>query len=92
MRKENLITRTITSTIYDVMCVDVTTATCETIQVTLSGSVLDPEKALKRVSGSDLLNGRKAVAITNTTETSNLYGMTDTDFIKYARIIKEGGR
>ena len=92
MRKEHLITRTITSTIYDVMAVNIETATVETIQVTLSGSALDAEKALKRVSGSDLLNGRKAVAIINTTETSNLYGMSDTDFIKYARIIKEGGR
>ena len=92
MRKENLITRTIISTVYDVMCVDVTTATVSTVQVTLSGSALGLDKALRRVSGSDVLNGKKAVAITNTNEVVNLYGMTDTDFIKYAHIIKEGGR
>lgn len=93
MRKENLITRTIVSTVYTVMAVDINTATVENIDVTLSGATIqDTEKVLKKVSGLDALKGRKAVAVVSSTEVTNLYGMSDVEFMKYARIIKEGGR
>ena len=92
MRKENLITRTITSTTYDVMTVDVLTATVSTVQVTIAGSKMDFDKVLKKVNGWSELSGNKPVAITGATETTNLYGMTDKEFMLYAKVIKEGGR
>lgn len=93
MRKESLITRTIVSTNYTIMAVDINTATVENIEVTLSGATIkDNEKVLKKVSGLDTLKGRKAVAVVSSNEVTNLYGMTDVDFMKYAKIIKEGGR
>ena len=93
MRKENMITRTIVSTNYTIMAVDINTATVENIEVTLSGATItDNEKVLKKVASFDALQGRKAVAVVSSNEVTNLYGMSDTDFVKYAKIIKEGGR
>ena len=88
MRKENLITRTIVSTNYTIMAVDINSATVVNVEVTLSGATIkDNEKVLKKVASLDALQGRKAVAVVSSNEVTNLYGMTDTDFVKYAKII-----
>ena len=92
MRKENLVTRTITTTTYKVMVVNTSTATVETMNIVLSGCKLLGDNALKQVA-KRVDNGiLKAVAISDSIETSNLYGMSDNEFIEHARIIKEGGR
>ena len=58
MRKENMITRTITSTVFRVMCVDVTKSEVVTKEITLSGEGLSDDKVLKMIKDIiDILTG-----------------------------------
>ena len=92
MRKENMVTRTITSTEYEVMTVNTATATIENMTVSISGGRITDDKVIKK--SEQLINTEhvKVVSVVSAKEVTNLYGMTETDFVKYANIIKEGGR
>ena len=92
MRKVNLVTRTLTVTKYEVMTLNVETAEVSRVEFSLVGKCLPTEKALKSLKADFETDTVKVVHIENTVETSDLYGMTETDFIKHAHIIKEGGR
>ena len=92
MRKNNLVTRTITTTRYEVMTLNVETAEVARVEFTLIGKVLPTEKALKALKADFETETVKVVHVENSVETSDLYGMTEKDFITHAEILKEGGR
>ena len=92
MRKENMVTRTITTTKYEVMTLNIKTAEVSRIEFTIAGKALAEEKALKALKADFETDEVKVVHIESATEVCDLYGMTEREFIKYARVIKEGGR
>ena len=92
MRKTNMVTRTITTTRYEVMTLDVETANVARVEFTLIGKVLPTDKALKALKNDFETDTVKVVHIESFVESSDLYGMSETDFIKYGTILKEGGR
>ena len=92
MRRANLVTRTITTTRYEVMTLNVETAEVAKVEFTLIGKVLPDDKALKALKKDFETDTVKVVHIDNYVESCDLYGMTESDFIKYSDVIKEGGR
>lgn len=86
MRKEKLITRTITVSECEFMCVDVETANVEVITAELTGK-LDNETALKLYKSAVESETFKVVACQSISYTEQLYGMTEKEFIKHARIL-----
>ena len=86
MRKEKLITRTITVTTAEFMCVDVETANVEVITAELTGK-LDYETALKLYKASVETDVFKVVACQSIGYTEQLYGMTEKQFIEHAKIL-----
>ena len=86
MRKP-MVTRTITTTTYSVMCLDVSTATVSTVDFTLNGEQVATDKALKALKAEMETDTLKVVHIESATETTKLYGMSEQDFIRHAHIL-----
>ena len=86
MKKEKLITRTITVTTAEFMCVDTETANVEVITAELTGK-LDTETALKVYKSTVETDTFKVVACQSITYTEQLYGMTEKQFIEHAKIL-----
>lgn len=86
MRKEKLITRTIVVSNCEFMCVDVETANVEVITAELTGK-LDNETALKLYKSTVESDTFKVVACQSIDYTEQLYGMTEKEFIKHAKIL-----
>ena len=72
--KEKMITRTIVSTNYTVMCVDIATAKVENRVYTFAG-VKDESKCLAIINDLYKETTEKAVAVTSAEEVETLYGM-----------------
>lgn len=86
MRKEKLITRTITVSTAEFMCLDTKTANVEIITAELIGKV-DNETALKMYKATAETDTFKAVSCQSLKYTEQLYGMTEKEFIKHAKIL-----
>ncbi len=86
MRKEKLITRTITVTTAEFMCLDTETANVEIVTAELIGKV-DKETALKMYKVTAETDTFKAVSCQTVNYTEQLYGMGEREFIKYAKIL-----
>lgn len=86
MKKEKLITRTITVTECEFMCVDVETANVEVVTAELTGK-LDNETALKQYKSTAETDTLKVVACQSISYTEQLYGMTEKEFIAHAKIL-----
>lgn len=86
MRKP-MVTRTIISTSIIALCVNPQTAETFEQEFTLTGKIVDKDKALKRVSKQYNTEICSIVAIRELKEVNELYGMDETDFIKGAKIL-----
>lgn len=86
MRKEKLITRTITVSTAQFMCLDTETANVEIATAELIGKV-DNETALKMYKATAETDTFKAVSCQSVNYTEQLYGMTEKEFIKHAKIL-----
>lgn len=86
MRKEKLITRTIVVSNCKFMCVDVETANVEVIRAELTGK-LDNETALKIYKSTVESETFKVVACQSIDYIEQLYGMSEKEFIKHAKIL-----
>ena len=86
MRKEKLITRTITVTTAEFMCLDTETANVEVITAQLTGKV-DNATALKMYKGIAETETFKVVACQSISYTEQLYGMTEKEFIEHAKVL-----
>lgn len=86
MARIRMVTRTIEVIEVNALCVDLTTAQTETrtLELTGAGTLTDDAllKALKKTYETDVL---KVVAITTRTNREELYGLTELDFLKYAK-------
>lgn len=86
MRKEKLITRTITVTTAEFMCVNVETANAEIVTAELTGKI-DAETALKKYKATAETEMNKVVSCQSISYNEQLYGMTEKEFIEHAKIL-----
>jgi hypothetical protein len=91
MRKP-MVTRTIISTSVTALCVNSQTAETFEQEFTLSGKILEKDKALKKVSKLYNTEDCTIVAIRELKEVNELYGMYEADFIKGAKILDPATR
>lgn len=86
MARIRMVTRTIEVIEVNALCVDLTTTQTETrtLELTGAGTLSDDAllKSLKKTYETDVL---KVVAITSRTKREELYGLTELDFLKYAK-------
>lgn len=87
MARKPMVTRTITTTKVNVLCLDVESVETFNKVVTLPRTYKDNKKLLKVVE--DVVNSDtvKAVHIVDKTEVETLYGMTEQDFITSASVL-----
>lgn len=91
MRKP-MITRTIISTLVTALCVNPQTAETFEQEFTLTGKIVDKDKALKRVSKQYNTDDCTIVAIRELKEVNELYGMDEAVFIREAKILDPATR
>lgn len=87
MARKPMVTRTITTTKVNVLCLDVQSAEPFNQSVSLPRTYKDEKKLLKKVEEIVNTDAVKAVHIVGKTEIETLYGMTEQDFINNAMIL-----
>lgn len=87
MARRPQVTRTITTTDCNVMCLNVLTGEPFNQIVSVPRTHKDADKLLKKVKEIVDTEEVKAVHIVNSKEVETLYGMPEQDFIKYASIL-----
>ena len=87
MARERMVTRTIVSVNYSVMVADVSSNTLETIVISIpSGDTMRDKEREKAIKAS-IPVGKLFVTITAETVTETLYGMSESDFMKHAKVL-----
>ena len=89
MARVPMVTRTITTTKVNVMCVDVEAGEPFNKEVTVPRAYKDNESLLKTVKPLIETETVKAVHIVDKTEIETLYGMTERYFIEHAEVLPE---
>ena len=84
MAREKMVTRTVTATVAKVMVVEIASAKAYTTEITLTGVFKDNADLLKTLKKNDT-NELVYVAIVSTETKETLYGMPESEFIKYAK-------
>ena len=84
-----MVTRTITTTKANVMCVDIEAGEPFNKEVAVPRAYKDNESLLKTVKPIVETETVKAVHIVDKTEIETLYGMTEQDFIEHATVLPE---
>lgn len=92
MARERMFTRTISTTTIDVLVINIETSEVGTKHFVLGQNMVKDEKTmlnnaqvmLNTETGNELW---KCVAVKNVKEEEALYGMPESDFIKYAKIL-----
>ena len=87
MARVPMVTRTITTTEVNVMCLDVEKGEPINKDVTLSRTFKDNEKLLKEVKKIIESDTIKAVHIVDKREVETLYGMPEQKFIEHATVL-----
>ena len=87
MARVPMVTRTITTTEVNVMCLDVEKGELINKDVTVSRKFKDDEKLLKEVKKIIETDTIKAVHIVDKKEVETLYGMLEQEFIEYAKVL-----
>lgn len=89
MARVPMVTRTITTTKANVMCVDVEVGEPFNKEVTVPRTYKDNDSLLKTVKPLIETETVKAVHIVAKTEIETLYGMSEQDFIEHATVLPE---
>ena len=87
MKKEKMVTRTIYTTNFTVIAVNVVSREVKDMTVSVPSADSFTEKQIEKVIQCLLPEDFKSVGITGRTVTEQLYGMTESDFIKYAKVM-----
>lgn len=87
MSRIPMVTRTITTTKVNVMCLDINTAEPCNREVTVSRTYNDDESLLKVVKPLIETDTIKPVHIVDKEVIETLYGMTEQEFIEHAKIL-----
>lgn len=87
MARKPMITRTITTTKADVLCLNIKTGEAFNKEVVLPRTYSDTKKLMKVISEQIDNDDQKAVHVVAKTEIETLYGMTEQKFIDGAEVI-----
>ena len=87
MARERMVTRTVATAEYVCMTVNVNTRQVEDITVSIPSGMTMTEKARQKAISDALPETNTLVQITSETVKEILYGMTEDDFIKYAKVL-----
>lgn len=87
MARKPMVTRTITTTRVNVLCLDIIKAEPFNKEVTLPRTYKDDKKLLKTVAEVIDNDSVKAVSIVDKVELETLYGMTEQEFINNAKVL-----
>ena len=87
MARERMITRTVVSVNYDVMVVDMESKTVETITLSIPSGDTMTDKAREKAIKASIPEGKMFVSITAQSVTETLYGMSEVEFIKLAKVL-----
>lgn len=82
-----MVTRTVNSTVFDCMVVDSNSKQVETIQVTISSADTMTDKALDKAIRNAAPTGKLFVQVTSSKQVETLYGMSEQEFIKLAKVL-----
>lgn len=91
MARKPMVTRTITSTKVNVLCLNVVSGEPFNEVVTLPRTYKDDKALMKEVSKVIDNDEQKAVHVVDKEEVENLYGMSEQDFINLAQILPPRG-
>lgn len=92
MARERMVTRTISTTTIDVLVINIETSEVGTKHFVLGQNMIKDEKTMLS-NAQVMLNTEtgnalwKCVAVKNVKEEETLYGMPESDFIKYAKVL-----
>lgn len=92
MARERMVTRTVSTTTVDVLVINIETAEVETKSFVLGQNMTKDEKTMLN-NAQKMLDDEtgttlwKCVAIKNIKEEETLYGMTEQDFLRYAKVL-----
>lgn len=92
MARKPMVTRTIVTTMVNVLCLDIKSAEPFNKVVTLPRTYKDEKKLLKKVEEVVNTDDVKAVHVVDKEEVETLYGMTEQDFITNAVILDPATR
>jgi hypothetical protein len=85
MARKPMVTRTLVSTSVNVLCLNVETAEPINQTYELARTFTDDDKLMKALRAEYETDTNKLVHIVDKTEVEKLYGMSETDFMKYAK-------
>ena len=91
MARERMVTRTISNTTYKVMTVNTETCEVQILPYITSEEFLDDEKALKQLRKKHETDTVKLVKIESVETTEQLYGMSEVEFMQYAKLLPPRG-
>lgn len=87
MARIRMVTRTITETIADTLCVNISDKQLFNTSVKVSGAFDNADELLKAVKATHETAEIKVVAVTNWIKQETLYGMTEERFMLFAEIL-----
>ena len=92
MARERMVTRTISTTTIEVLFINIETSEVGTKHFVLGQNMVKDEKTMLNNAQAmlDTETGNalwKCVAVKNVKEEEPLYGMTEQDFLKYAKVL-----
>ena len=87
MARERMVTRTVSLTVAEVMCLEVTNAEVTVKTIELGGTFADNGAILKAVKKLHETDTFKCVAVQTVTEKEVLYGMSEQEFISLAKVL-----
>lgn len=91
MARERMVTRTVELSVCEVMCMDTVTAEVKIMTYEVGGGITEEKALLKAIKKLHETDNFKCVAISKVTTKEILYGMSETEFIKLAKILPPRG-
>ena len=87
MARERMVTRTVASVNYNIMVVDTESKTVENIVVTIASGDTMTEKARDKAIKESIPVGKIFVQVVSQEITETLYGMSEQEFIRLAKVL-----
>ena len=89
--KERMITRTVVTTVYQVLAVELSKKEVETVEVRIASADSISKKNLEEVIKKSMPTGFAYVQTISETKEETLYGMLEDDFIRLAKVLPPRG-
>ena len=87
MARERMVTRTVTAVEYEVMTVDMVSKSVSMDKVVIPSGDTMTDKARDKAIRASVPEGKLFVQVVSQTTSEVLYGMSESDFIKLAKVL-----